>query len=90
MPTIAERSVSILLKAIRTRHPSPDEDAPASAVTPSDGANGVRLRELRFNDFDAVARLIPGARYTELPGVGHLVPWEAPDATLRVLTEVAP
>ena len=57
MPTIVERSVSILLKAIRTRRPSPDADAPASAVTPSDGANGVRLRELRFNDFDAVARL---------------------------------
>lgn len=31
--------------------------------------NGMRL-----------ARLIPGARYVELPGVGHLVPLEAPDA----------
>src|SRR5881396_3447407 len=51
MPTIVERSVSILLKAIRTRRPSPDADAPASAVTPSDGANGVRQRELRFHDF---------------------------------------
>jgi hypothetical protein len=57
MPTIAERSVSILLKAIRTRRLSPDEDTPASAVKPSDGANGVRLRELSFDDFDAVARL---------------------------------
>jgi 3-oxoadipate enol-lactonase len=31
--------------------------------------NGMRL-----------ARLIPGAKYVELPGVGHLVPLEAPDA----------
>ena len=26
-----------------------------------------------------IAQLIPGARYVELPGVGHLVPYEAPD-----------
>lgn len=69
MPTIAERSVSFLLKAIRARRPSTDADAPASPVTASDGANGVRLRELRFNDFDAVARL------------RHLAPWHwAPDS----------
>ena len=33
--------------------------------------NGMRL-----------SRLIPGARYLELAGVGHLVPYEAPDALL--------
>jgi 3-oxoadipate enol-lactonase len=33
--------------------------------------NGMRL-----------AQLIPGARYVELPGVGHLVPFEAPDAVV--------
>ena len=27
-----------------------------------------------------IAQLIPGARYVELPGVGHLVPYEAPAA----------
>lgn len=32
-----------------------------------------------------LSRLIPGARYRELPGVGHLVPYEAPDATLAAL-----
>ena len=32
-------------------------------------ANGRRLAEL-----------IPVARYVELPGVGHLVPYEAPEA----------
>jgi len=37
--------------------------------------NGMRL-----------ARLIPGARYVELPGVGHLVPLEAPDALTEAIT----
>jgi pimeloyl-ACP methyl ester carboxylesterase len=32
-----------------------------------------------------IAQLIPGARYVELPDVGHLVPYEAPDAVLDVL-----
>jgi pimeloyl-ACP methyl ester carboxylesterase len=36
--------------------------------------NGMRL-----------VRLIPGARYRELPGVGHLVPLEAPDALVEVI-----
>ena len=38
--------------------------------------NGMRL-----------AQLIPGARYVELPGVGHLVPYEAPDASLAVIAD---
>lgn len=36
--------------------------------------NGMRL-----------AQLIPGAQYVELPNVGHLVPYEAPDAVLEVI-----
>jgi pimeloyl-ACP methyl ester carboxylesterase len=32
-----------------------------------------------------IAQLIPGARYIELPNVGHLVPYEAPDATERII-----
>lgn len=36
--------------------------------------NGMRL-----------AQLIPGARYVELPGVGHLVPYEAPTQTADVI-----
>ena len=38
--------------------------------------NGMRL-----------AQLVPGARYIELPGVGHLVPYEAPDEVARVVAE---
>jgi 3-oxoadipate enol-lactonase len=36
--------------------------------------NGMRL-----------AQLIPNARYVELPGVGHIVPFEAPDALLAAI-----
>jgi 3-oxoadipate enol-lactonase len=36
--------------------------------------NGMRL-----------AQLVPGARYVELPGVGHLVPYEAPDEVGAIL-----
>jgi pimeloyl-ACP methyl ester carboxylesterase len=36
--------------------------------------NGMRL-----------AQLIPGAEYVELPGVGHLVPYEAPDVVEQVV-----
>jgi pimeloyl-ACP methyl ester carboxylesterase len=32
-----------------------------------------------------LARHIPGARYIELPTVGHLVPIEAPDVLAEVI-----
>ncbi|HKA03445.1 MAG TPA: alpha/beta fold hydrolase [Acidimicrobiales bacterium] len=34
-----------------------------------------------------IAQLIPGATYVELPGVGHLVPWEAADQLAAVVEE---
>ena len=34
-----------------------------------------------------IAQLIPGARYIELPNVGHLVPYEAPDAVEQILQD---
>ncbi len=32
-----------------------------------------------------IAQLVPGARYVELPGVGHLVPYEAPEELVRIV-----
>src|SRR6266516_4833336 len=57
MPMIEEKFGSVLLKVIRARRSSRNQDVPATAVTRRDGATSVTLRELRFNDFAAVARL---------------------------------
>lgn len=35
---------------------------------------------------EALARLVPGAKFTMLDGVGHMIPQEAPDALLDALT----
>ncbi len=47
--------VSLLLKLIRGRKYSSTAKAPAALVTPQDGATRVRVREMQFTDFDAVA-----------------------------------
>ena len=37
-----------------------------------------------------LADLVPGASLHELDGVGHLVPWEAPDETAAIIRKVLP
>ena len=34
-----------------------------------------------------IAQLVPGARYVELPGVGHLVPFEAPTTVTAIIAD---
>jgi len=35
-----------------------------------------------------LGKLVPDARYEELDGVGHLVPWESPERTAELMREV--
>ena len=74
--------IMLQMQAIATRTGSPaDIAAPTLVVHGTDDpllpvANGRRLREL-----------IPDVRYVELPGVGHLVPWEEPSRTSAAMRE---
>ena len=74
--------ILLQMQAIATRTDTPtDIGAPTLVVHGSDDpllpvANGRRLSEL-----------IPDVRYVELPGVGHLVPWEAPSRTSAAMRE---
>ena len=74
--------IMLQMQAIATRTGSPaDIAAPTLVVHGSDDpllpvANGRRLREL-----------IPDVRYVELPGVGHLVPWEEPSRRSAAMRE---
>ena len=49
--------------------------------------SGDRDRLVPVENSRTLARIIPGARYVELPGVGHAFPFERPDETARILTE---
>src|SRR5437588_76740 len=74
--------IMLQMQAITTRTGSPaDITAPTLVVHGGDDpllpvANGRRLVEL-----------VPNARYLELPGVGHLVPWEEPGKTASAMRE---
>src|SRR5205814_4303542 len=74
--------IMLQMQAIATRTgPPADIAAPTLVVHGSDDpllpvANGRRLSEL-----------VPDARYVELPGVGHLVPWEEPSRTSTAMRE---
>jgi len=57
MPTIGETIRFNSSQVIGDRRSSSDEDTPAIGITPEDRAANVMLRELRFSDFEVVARL---------------------------------
>jgi pimeloyl-ACP methyl ester carboxylesterase len=59
----------------------PDIGAPTLVVA---GAADASLPAERSRE---IAQLVAGARYVELPGVGHSAPLEAPDEVTRLLTE---
>jgi len=68
--------------------------APTATTAPPDPSPGFadrhpeRLDELMpVGNGMRLTRLVPGGRYVELPGVGHLVPLEAPDALADVIEE---
>lgn len=56
-------------------------DVPATVV------HGERDPLIPVRNGMRLAQLIPGARYVELAGVGHLVPYEDPAATLAVIAD---
>jgi 3-oxoadipate enol-lactonase len=82
--TTPQAGVMAQLRAISSWHGSHRLTriaAPTTVIHGSDDplipvGNGMRL-----------AQLIRGARYIELPGVGHIVPFEAPDAVIQAIVE---
>jgi 3-oxoadipate enol-lactonase len=74
--------IMLQMQAITTRTGSPADIATPALIVHGDDdpllpvANGRRLAEL-----------IPDSRYVELPGVGHLVPWEEPSRTAAAMRE---
>ena len=74
--------IMLQMQAITTRSGSPAQIAAPTLIFHGDDdpllpvANGRRLAEL-----------IPNNRYVELPGVGHLVPWEEPGRAAKEMRE---
>ncbi|MFM7536355.1 MAG: alpha/beta fold hydrolase [Acidimicrobiales bacterium] len=53
---------------------------PGRSPVPAVVVHGAADRLIPVGNGMRLAQLVAGARYVELPGVGHLVPYEAPDA----------
>jgi pimeloyl-ACP methyl ester carboxylesterase len=74
--------IMLQMQAIATRTGDPAEITAPTLVVHGGAdpllpvANGRRLGEV-----------VPGARYIELPGVGHIVPWEEPEKTASAMRE---
>jgi 3-oxoadipate enol-lactonase len=57
--------------------------------TPTLVIHGTEDRMLPFEDGERIARLIPGARFERLEGVGHMFWWEEPQRSARLVAEHA-
>ncbi|MGE3621206.1 MAG: alpha/beta fold hydrolase [Acidimicrobiia bacterium] len=64
-------------------------DRLSSIAVPTTIVHGDRDRLMPVGNGIRLARLIPGARYAEYAGVGHLVPFEAPAVLAEVVREAA-
>lgn len=60
---------------------------PAAITAPTVVVHGDLDELMPVGNGMRLARLVPGARYVELPGVGHLVPLEAPDELAAIIEE---
>jgi 3-oxoadipate enol-lactonase len=60
---------------------------PAAITAPTVVVHGELDELMPVGNGMRLARLVPAARYVELPGVGHLVPLEAPDLLADVIEE---
>jgi pimeloyl-ACP methyl ester carboxylesterase len=87
---IAERPTprQMLLHQLRAVNGWGHADRLASIAVPTTVVHGDEDRLLDAENGRRLAALIPGARYVELEGVGHLPPLEAPDATLALIDEL--
>jgi len=56
-------------------------------VVPTTVVHGTDDPLVPVNNGMRIVQLVPGARYVELPHVGHLVPYEAPDAVERIVRD---
>jgi 3-oxoadipate enol-lactonase len=61
----------------------------ARIAAPTIVVHGDADRLVRVQHARRLAEMIPGSRYVELPGVGHLTPHEAPDDLVDALHSVA-
>lgn len=57
----------------------------ASISAPTVVVHGAAERIIPVENARRLSRLIPDAKLVELPGVGHLIPWEAEDALVDIL-----
>jgi 3-oxoadipate enol-lactonase len=75
--------IMLQMQAIATRTGSP------TAITaPTLVIHGADDPLLPVENGRRLAKLVAGARYVELPGVGHLIPWEEPERTATAMREL--